>query len=108
VREKFELCKNCENKIGNFVKTYGIKLRTIFRTNSKLYWKHVEECWWSEAINGNGEGEEFKMLRNHCQCRHWNYAKEKWKKKIQDRKESLYHKLRGFENILKSWKQNLV
>ncbi len=109
VRDKSELCKKCENNIGNFVKTYGIKLRNIFGTNSKLYWKYVEECWWCEAINGNGEGEKFKMLlRNHCQCRHWNYAKEKWKTKFQDKKESLYHKLTRFENILKSWKKHLV
>jgi hypothetical protein len=44
VRDKSELCKKCENNIGNFVKTYGIKLRNIFGTNSKLYWKYVEEC----------------------------------------------------------------
>ncbi len=107
MKDKCELCKNCENNIGNFVKTYGIKLKNIFGTNSKLWWEHVEECWWCEAINGNGD--EFKMLlRNHCQCRNWNYAKEKWKKKFQDKNESLYQKLRGFENTLKSWKKKLL
>jgi hypothetical protein len=36
VRDKSELCKNCENNIGNFVKTHGIKLRNIFGTSQNF------------------------------------------------------------------------